>query len=125
MWSIVVGCWRSRNPHMCNLLLSMKVPLPEHELAALLQSGGRRALEYLYDNYSAALFGVLKRICKDHHTTEDLLHDSFTRIWLSRTSYDSSKGTLFTWMLAIARRLGIDLIRSGEYRKQALLDTPP
>ncbi len=98
----------------------MKSTLQEHELVSLLQSGDRRALEYLYDNYSAALFGVLKRIVREHHAAEDLLQDCFTKVWLSRASYDRTKGTLFTWMLTIARRLAIDRIRSGDFRSQAL-----
>ncbi len=98
----------------------MKQRLAEHELVTLLHNGDRRALEYLYDNYSAALFGVLKRIVRDFHAAEDLLQESFTKIWLNRSSYDVSKGTLFTWMLSIARHLAIDRLRSSEFRSRAL-----
>jgi len=39
------------------------------------------------------------------------------KIWKNGKSYDSSKGTLFTWMLNITRNTAIDKIRSKGYRK--------
>lgn len=97
----------------------MAQKLQEHELVALLQAGERRALEYLYDNYSAALLGILTKITRDRHTAQDLLQETFTKVWLNRASYDTTKGALFTWMVTIARRLGIDKIRTVEYRASA------
>ncbi len=98
----------------------MKSTIPETELIDLLQSGDHRGLEYVYDHYSTALYGVLCRICRDEVLAEDLLQQTFTKIWQNAKNYDSTKGTLFTWMLTIARRLAIDTIRSRDFRDQAL-----
>lgn len=71
------------------------------------------AFEQLYDNYSKALFGVILRIVKCQHTAEDLLQDTFVKIWKHIGTYDEDKGRLFTWMLRIARHTAIDYKRSS------------
>ena len=70
------------------------------------------AAEALYDMYSASLFGVISRIVIDTDTAEDVLQDTFVKIWNSFASYSAEKGRLFTWMVNIARNLAIDKIRS-------------
>jgi RNA polymerase sigma factor (sigma-70 family) len=80
-----------------------------------LQNKDRSALEYLYDQYSGALLGVISRIIKKEELAEEVLQDVFLKIWGRIDSYDSSKGRLFTWMLNIARNQAIDKTRSKEF----------
>ena len=85
----------------------------EEELVNLLKLEDKSAFSYLYDNYSAALFGVILKILnQDEETAEDVLQDAFIKIWKKITSFDPLKGTLFTWMLNIARNTAIDKVRS-------------
>ena len=76
------------------------------------------ALEYLYDHYSAALYGVIFRVVKKEAVAEEVLQDVFVRIWDRFSSYDPLKGKLFTWMLNIARNQAIDKTRSREISKE-------
>ncbi|MBT1701259.1 sigma-70 family RNA polymerase sigma factor [Fulvivirgaceae bacterium PWU4] len=76
------------------------------------------ALEYLYDRYSAALYGVIFRVVKKEAIAEEVLQDVFVRIWDRFNSYDPVKGKLFTWMLNIARNQAIDKTRSREISKE-------
>jgi RNA polymerase sigma-70 factor (ECF subfamily) len=76
------------------------------------------ALEYLYDHYSGALFGVISRILKNDDVAEEVLQDIFLKIWDRIESYDPTKGKLFTWMVNIARNQAIDKTRSREISKQ-------
>lgn len=91
----------------------------EEELITLLQSGDQSAFEYLYDHYSGALNTVIFKMISDQQFAEDILQEAFVKIWNNFSSYDSSKGRLFTWMLNITRNLTIDTIRSKSYKKQA------
>ena len=85
----------------------------EEELLNLLKNKDGNAFSYLYDNYSAALYGVILRILKqDEGAAEDILQDAFMKIWSKMAMYDASKGTLFTWMLNIARNSAIDALRT-------------
>jgi RNA polymerase sigma factor (sigma-70 family) len=75
-------------------------------------------LEYLYDHYSGALYGVIFRILKTEDIAEEVLQDVFMKIWDRFDNYDASKGRLFTWMVNIARNQSIDKTRSKEISKE-------
>lgn len=91
----------------------------EEELVMMLQNKDQQAFSYLYDNYSAALNGVIYRLVENRELAEDILQEAFVKIWNNFTSYDMGKGRLFTWMLNITRNLTIDTLRSKGYKKQA------
>ncbi|RYD73324.1 MAG: sigma-70 family RNA polymerase sigma factor [Sphingobacteriales bacterium] len=76
------------------------------------------AFSYLYDNYAAALNGVIHRMVDDTQLSEDILQEAFIRIWNNFKQYDANKGRLFTWMVNITRNLTIDTLRSKGYKKQ-------
>lgn len=82
-----------------------------------LKNRKQSALDYLYDHYSGALYGVVFRILKKEEVSEEVLQDVFLKIWNKIDAYDSSKGKLFTWMLNIARNQAIDKTRSKEMNK--------
>src|ERR1700739_1924920 len=69
----------------------------------------------LYDNYSAALLGVIFRIVDSSEAAEDILQEVFIKIWKNISSYDRSKGKLFTWLINIARNAAIDSMRVKDY----------
>lgn len=82
----------------------------------LIQQGTREGYNYLYDNFSDALYGVIFNIVQDEEITNDLLQDSFVKIWKNISSYDSSKGRLYTWMLNICRNTALDALRSKGFK---------
>jgi RNA polymerase sigma-70 factor (ECF subfamily) len=90
----------------------------EEELVDLLRNKDQQAFSYLYDNYAAVLNGTIYRMVEDSGLAEDILQEAFIKIWNNFSSYDSSKGRLFTWMLNITRNLTIDTLRSKGYKKQ-------
>src|SRR6201992_1642045 len=66
--------------------------------------------------YSSSLYGVISRIIIDTPTAEDVLQETFVKIWHSFASYSTDKGRLFTWMVNIARNLSIDKLRSKDFK---------
>ena len=90
----------------------------ESELVALLQNGDQKAFNYLYDNYSAAIYGVIFKMVENKELAEDILQEAFIKFWNNFKNYDATKGRLFTWMLNITRNLTIDTLRSKDYKKQ-------
>lgn len=90
----------------------------EEELVYQLQMQDQSAFSYLYDNYAAALNGVIHRMVDDTQLSEDILQEAFIRIWNNFKQYDAGKGRLFTWMVNITRNLTIDTLRSKGYKKQ-------
>jgi len=92
--------------------------LSEEELVSALKNREKVAVEALYDMYSSSLFGVISRIIIDTPTAEDVLQETFVKIWHSFSSYSTDKGRLFTWMVNIARHLAIDKLRSKDFKNQ-------
>ncbi|CAG5075043.1 ECF RNA polymerase sigma factor RpoE [Dyadobacter sp. CECT 9623] len=80
----------------------------EPELVALLKSNNKVAFEYLYYHYAPALYGIICKIVKDENTADDVMQDSFIKIWKNIAHYNPEKGTLFTWVLNVARHTAID-----------------
>lgn len=91
----------------------------EEELIYLLKNRDQAAFSYLYDNYSAALFGVIYKMVENKEVAEDVLQEAFIKIWNNFSNYDNLKGRLFTWMLNLTRNLTIDTLRSKGYKKQS------
>lgn len=91
--------------------------LNEQEFVARLKIHDQAALTQLYDNYSAALYGIISRIVIVDEVAEDVLQECFIKAWKHIHQYDSSKGRLFTWLANIARNSSIDYQRSTQKRR--------
>jgi RNA polymerase sigma factor (sigma-70 family) len=81
-----------------------------------------KAFEYLYDNYSGAVYGIILKIVRSEDFAQELLNDCFLKIWNKISDYDASKGRLFTWILNIARNIALDKLRSKEYKAKLKTD---
>jgi len=53
----------------------------EDVLYSELKGKSRQAFEYLYDNYSPALYGVILNILRDEESSNDALQEVFVKIW--------------------------------------------
>ncbi len=93
-----------------------KTIIAEDALVSLLQSKDERGFSILYDNYSSALYGVILKIVRSEEIAADVVQDSFVKIWKNIEGYNRTKGTLFTWILNVARNTAIDRIRSQEFQ---------
>lgn len=76
------------------------------------QAGDKQAFSSLYDDYSGALYGIILRICKDEGHAQDLLQETFVKIWKKAPTYDPNKGRFYTWAYRIARNLTLNAMRS-------------
>lgn len=90
--------------------------LQEEELVLALKNQKSLGMKALVDMYSNTLLGVILRIVPRPDIAEDIVQETFIKIWYSVDRYDSSKGRLFTWMINIARNQAIDMLRSKKYR---------
>lgn len=83
----------------------------EQRLVSSLKLRDQHALSALYKMYASSLKGIILRIVIHEETAEDLLQETFIKIWNSIEKYDESKGRLFTWMSRLAKNLAIDQLR--------------
>lgn len=92
-------------------------------VVALLQKRDEKGLSYLYDNYSATLNGIIVRIVGSEKIAEEVLQQTFLKIWDKIDLYDASKATLFTWMARIARNSAIDVRKLSKYKNAQVTDS--
>jgi len=93
----------------------------EEELVHLLKQQSKDAFDYLYRQYSAVLYGVINKVVYDEQTAQDILQETFVKIWNNISQYNAQKGRIYTWMINIARNAAIDKLRSkGEIMKSKI-----
>lgn len=86
--------------------------LLEKHIVELLQERNDKAISLLYDNYADTLLGVANKVLRNEELAQDVLQESFVKIWKKADTYDPSKAKLFTWLFRITRNTAIDKLRS-------------
>lgn len=96
--------------------MSNVVPNAEAELdRALITRVAARdaeALGALYDRHGRLLFGVLRALVPTTDAAEEVIQDVFHSAWRNASSYSPARGSVRTWLLAIARNAAIDWLRT-------------
>ena len=80
--------------------------------------GDRSAFEQLYDELSAPVFGVARRVVRDPARAEDVTQEVFLEVWRKAARFDSSLGKAKTWVMTIAHRRAVDAVRRSESHKR-------
>jgi RNA polymerase sigma-70 factor (ECF subfamily) len=89
-------------------------------LVTQVAQGNSDAFEALYDRYAPTVLGICLKGVGDQALAEDLLQETFWRVWKSAKAYQSERGTFTSWLFKIARNLAIDAYRRRNVRPQAL-----
>lgn len=85
-------------------------------LVTLVAEKNSDALMALYRRYSARVYSLIARIVNDVPAAEELLQDCFHRLWQKPQLYDSSKGSLLSWLFTVGRNLALDYKRKESRR---------
>lgn len=88
----------------------------DSDLLTRIRSGDPDALIILYKKYSARVFSLLCRILEDPLTAEEILQDTFHRLWLRSELFDPRKGLLISWLFTVGRNLALDFKRKESRR---------
>jgi RNA polymerase sigma-70 factor (ECF subfamily) len=80
-------------------------------LLAAVAKGDQAAFERLYAATRAKLYGVALRILCRPDLADEILQESFVKIWSSAGQFDPALASPITWMVAIVRNRAIDVVR--------------
>lgn len=94
---------------------------PDETLVILVARGDSAALEALYDRYASRVLGISMKIVADQALAEDILQETFWRVWQSAATFQSQLGPFTGWLFRIARNLSIDAYRRRNTRPQAIV----
>ena len=93
--------------------------LSDEALVARVARGNQTALETLYDRHASTVLGIAFRVTSERTAAEDILQETFWRVWQSAANYQPERGSFTSWLFRIARNLAIDVYRRRGVRPQA------
>ena len=70
----------------------------------------------LYRRYASRLYGLGLRLLGDRGMAEELVQDTFVRLWRSAGRFDPERGSVRTFTFTLARRAAVDLLRRSASR---------
>jgi RNA polymerase sigma-70 factor (ECF subfamily) len=85
----------------------------DEDLARRLQSREPGAIKDLYDRFGKLAYSAVLAIVHDSSTAEDLVQETFLRVWNRIHAFEPGRGALGPWLLAIARNRAIDHVHSS------------
>lgn len=106
------------------LAVSATAPPVNDDLVLLQRIATRdeQALAALYDRHSSLAYGVILRILRDSADADDVLQETFVRVWSRAETYDARLGAPAAWLTRIARNRAIDRLRAKRVRKHIAVD---
>lgn len=92
----------------------------EAALLARVAAGDRGApLDELYRRYEGRIYGLGVKLLGDAGLAEELVQETFVRLWRRADRFDPARGTVSAFLYALARRIAIDLWRRPSSRPLA------
>jgi RNA polymerase sigma-70 factor (ECF subfamily) len=114
--------------------MSMGSPTePSHEdrsreqarLVAAMARGDKTALASLYDQLAGPLYSLAIRMLGDAGEAQDLVQDIFLQLWRTADTYETGRGSVFSWAATLIRNRAIDRIRMRQRRGELLAQAAP
>jgi len=99
--------------------------LTQAELVGLLAEvakGDAGAFERIYGATRAKLYGVLLRILGRPELADEVMQETYLKVWKTAANFDPAIASPITWMVAIARNRAIDIMRK---RGEASIEDEP
>ena len=84
------------------------LPKDDLQLTALVAERNQQAMDYIYDTYSPALYGIIYRITNNKHLAEECLLTTFVKAWNDVAAFHGSGTSFFTWLLHLARKVALE-----------------
>ena len=92
------------------------VPTRDEELIRRFQQGDQEAFDLIVARFKGPLFGFLCRMIGDPAFAEDLLQETFLRLWTNKHSYREI-AKFSTWLYTVAGNLAKTELRKQKLRR--------
>ena len=97
-------------------------PTELERLMSAVAEGDREAFAALYRATSAKLYGVVLRILRRRDLADEVIQETYVRIWNNAAVFDPARASPITWMVTIARNRALDEVRRAT---PLAIDTTP
>ena len=85
-----------------------------------LAAGDMGAAAELYDRYAGHVLSLARRILRNDGDAEEVVQDVFSQAWRTARSFESSRGSVISWLLMMTRTRAIDRLRARESRPDTM-----
>lgn len=86
------------------------------DLAAGVGQQDRQAFDALFEEFAGPVRSLARRVLRNETLAEDVVQETFVAFWNDPGRYDPSVGSLRTFLLSIAHKRAVDIVRSETAR---------
>jgi len=97
-------------------VVDLKRNKTDEDLIRELQAGRRTAFDEIVDRFKAPLYNFIYRMIGNAATSEDLLQETFIRLWMNRDRYREI-ARFSTWLYTVAANLARSELRRRKIRR--------
>ena len=90
--------------------------LADEDLMVLVGRGDADAFEVIYGRHATSAYSLAYRMMGSRSTAEDVAQEAFLSAWRAGGAYDSTRGSVRTWLLGMVHNRAIDAMRRGRVR---------
>ncbi len=106
-----VAIWQGRRSGQRLEALSNVDSLSDDELLAGVRDGDPAAFEAFYDRHQGTAMALAYRILGDRGAAEDVVQESFLAVWRRAGTFEPTRGSGRSWLLALVHHRAIDRLR--------------
>lgn len=89
-------------------------PSSAEELLVAVARGSEAAFEQLYGVIAGPIFGLVRRIVRDHAQSEEVTQEVLVELWRTAARYSPDRGSALNWAMTLAHRRAVDRVRSAQ-----------
>jgi RNA polymerase sigma-70 factor, ECF subfamily len=86
--------------------------------------GDALALEVIYERHSRGVYSVAVRLLSDGPAAEDVVQETFLKLWRQPSAYQPSRGRLLPWLLGVAHHHAVDMLRRRQLEQRHRVPDP-
>lgn len=90
----------------------------EAALVTCVAEGDAVALEQLYERHSRGVYSLAMRLLGDSPAAEEVVQETFLKLWRQPAAYQPTRGRLFPWLLGVAHHHAVDLLRRRQLEQR-------
>jgi RNA polymerase sigma-70 factor, ECF subfamily len=105
-----------------SVLAAVNSAAADREALGRMVGGDMEGLTALYDRHGRLVYSLALRIVRDAGEAEDVTQEVFVQVWRQAHRFDTDRGSVVAWLLAMTRARAIDLLRRRRVRPQPAED---
>lgn len=90
--------------------------VPDTELVMAVANGSEEALGALFRRHAGVIMALGRRMLGSREDAEEVLHDTFLRLWSHAADFDPQRAAVRTYLYAVARNLCVSRLRAKAAR---------